>query len=89
MEVVQRRKFKKYFSATDLQELMTKIRTKAEFISVTTSVDLCRDPKDNFLLSLAQDGKATHLLTGDKALLVLEKLGKTKIQTLTSYLSKM
>lgn len=32
-----------------------------EFVEVTSEVKLCRDPKDNFLLSLAQDGKANYL----------------------------
>jgi hypothetical protein len=51
----------------------------AEFVNVASDVDLCRDPKDNFLLSLALDGEADYLLTGDNDLLVLEKVGETKI----------
>lgn len=74
IEVTQRPKFRKYFSDADLQDLVVKIGSKAEFVPVTSLVDLCRDPKDNFLLSLAKDGEATHLITGDKDLLVLEYL---------------
>ena len=85
VEVAQRPKFRKYFPIDDLEDLLKKIRTKAEFISVTSIVDLCRDPKDNFLLALAQDGNSTHLLTGDKDLLALEQVGKTKILTITNY----
>jgi putative PIN family toxin of toxin-antitoxin system len=88
IEVAQRAKFKKYFTTVDLEDLLKKIRDKAEIISVTTVVHLCRDVKDNFLLALAQDGNATHLLTGDKDLLVLKKVGKTKILTITDYISK-
>ena len=88
VEVAQRPKFRKYFSLDDLENLLVKVRTKAEFISVTSIVDICRDTKDNFLLALAQDGKATHLITGDNDLLVLQKIGKTKIITITKYLSK-
>ena len=88
IEVAQRPKFRKYFSLVDLQDLLIKVRTKAEFISVTSKIEICRDPNDNFLLALAQDGKATHLITGDKDLLVLEKIGKSKITTITKYLSK-
>ncbi|GHB69892.1 hypothetical protein GCM10007390_24390 [Persicitalea jodogahamensis] len=86
VEVAQRPKFRKYFSDADLQELLIKIRIKAEFIVVTSSVNVCRDPKDNFLLSLAKDGEATHLITGDKDLLVLEHLGTAKILTVADYL---
>lgn len=86
--VAQRPKFRKYFSLDDLENLLLKVQSKAEFISVTSAVKICRDPKDNFLLALAQDGKASHLITGDEDLLVLQKIGKTKIITITKYLSE-
>ena len=87
IEVAQRPKFKKYFSTDDLQELLLGMSRRAHFIEVSSMVNICRDPKDNFLLALAKDGKATHLLTGDKDLLILEKFNKTKILTLTEYLT--
>lgn len=86
LEVAERPKFRKYFPITELQNLLLRIRDKAEFVKVTSSVELCRDPKDNFLLSLAKDGKATHLITGDKDLLVLEKIGGTEITSIANYL---
>ncbi|WP_072879497.1 putative toxin-antitoxin system toxin component, PIN family [Salegentibacter echinorum] len=85
IEVAKRPKFEKYFSIPDLQLLMKEIKSKAVFINVKKSVQICRDPKDNFLLSLAIAGKATHLLTGDKDLLILEELEYTKIQTIKTY----
>jgi len=88
LEVAQRPKFTKYFSTTDLQNLISKIRTKAEFVLVTSTFELCRDHKDNFLLALANDGRASHLITGDKDLLVLEKLNKTEILTMTDYFAQ-
>jgi putative PIN family toxin of toxin-antitoxin system len=59
---------------------------RAHFIEVSSVIRVSRDAKDNFLLALARDGKATYLLTGDKDLLVLKKFGRTKIITLTEYL---
>ena len=85
--VAQRPKFKKYFSLADLEDLLLQINTKAEFIAVTSSVAVCRDAKDNFLLSLAVDGKATHLLTGDKDLLILGQQTRTSILTIAEYLA--
>ena len=87
VEVARRPKFKKYFSLSDLQDLLQQISLRAEFIAVTSIADACRDPMDNFLLSLSADGKATHLITGDKDLLVLEKYGETTIVTIAEYLS--
>lgn len=86
IEVAQRPKFKKYFTANDLQVLLLAISRRAYFIDVLSIFEICRDPKDNFLLALAKDGKASHLITGDKDLLVLKKFVKTKILTLTEYL---
>lgn len=85
--VVQRPKLAKYFSPDKLYSLLENIQLYAEFIDVVSKIDICRDANDNFLLALAKDGKATHLLTGDRDLLVLEKFGKVKIMTLTDYLS--
>jgi putative PIN family toxin of toxin-antitoxin system len=87
IDVARRPKFRKYFSGSDLDSLLVSISTKAIFIEVFTSIDISPDSKDNFLLALARDGKATHLITGDKALLSLKKFGKTKIVTITDYLS--
>jgi len=55
---------------------------------VISEICLCRDPKDNFLLALAKDGKASHLITGDLDLLVI-KNGKTEILSITDYLSNV
>jgi hypothetical protein len=87
ISVTTRPKFKKYFNASDVRELLLKLHSVAVFADIVTEATECRDPKDNFLLSLAKDGNATHLITGDKDLLVLKKYGKTKITTLTEYLN--
>jgi len=86
IQVVQRPKLAKYISQDDLQDILTRIHEKATMVIVTSHTDICRDPKDNFLLSLAKDGHATHLLTGDADLLILKKYGKTKILTIADYL---
>lgn len=86
IEVAKRPKFKKYISDGDLEETLNAIRLHSEFIEVTSVAELCRDPKDNFLLSLAKDGAATHLITGDKDLLALRKYGRTVILTMREYL---
>lgn len=89
LEVTQRSKFKKYFSFADVNKLLLEIQNIAVFINVTSNIIGCNDPKDNFLLSLAVDGKATHLITGDKQLLLLKSIRKTKILNLSDYLLKI
>jgi uncharacterized protein len=86
IEVTQREKFKKYFAFRDLKDLLKRIESRSVFVNVKSEVSECRDSKDNFLLSLALDGKATHLITGDKDLLILKKFQKAKILSITEYL---
>lgn len=86
--VAKRPKFTKYFSTDDLQSLLLSMSNRAIFIDVTSFVGICRDPKDNFLLALSKDGKASHLITGDKDLLELKKFGKTRILTISEYLER-
>jgi len=88
VEVTQRVKFRKYFQLDDVESLLLKLKARAIYINVASEVLACRDPKDNFLLALSVDGNATHLLTGDKDLLILKKFGKTRILTVTEYMSK-
>jgi uncharacterized protein len=74
IEVSKRPKFKECFTIHDLAEILEQIRLQSEFIEVTSITDLCRDAKDNFLLSLAKDGAATHLITGDKDFVGAEEI---------------
>ena len=53
---------------------------------MTSDIKICRDEKDNFLLSLAVDGNADFLITGDQDLLELKEIEKTQIVTLNQYL---
>lgn len=87
VDVAERPKFRKYFNLTDLTDLLVNLKQKAELVQVSSQFNVCRDDKDNFLLSLAIDGNATHLLTGDKDLLVLHPFGEVQIQTIADYLS--
>ena len=69
--------------------MLTAFEPFTDLIQVESIVSICRDPKDNFLLALAKDGKADYLLTGDKDLLDLKNFGKTKIKTITAFVDKM
>jgi len=78
---------KNYFKQKDVTALVEVLEKHAELVTVTSNIEACRDSKDNFLLSLAVDGKADYLITGDKDLLTLQKFKKTKIVALTGFLS--
>lgn len=71
---------------TLIEELIETIEEYAEFIDVKTKLNVCRDPKDNFLISLSQEGQADYLLTGDRDLLALNNFGSTTILTISDFL---
>ena len=89
LEVSQRPKFEKHFSLDDITELLFAIHTFSELITVNKKVDLCRDPKDNFLLALALESKASHLITGDRDLLDLQLIGHTQILSMADFLLEL
>ena len=86
LDVIKRPKLRRFFTSEDIENLLETIEEYADFIEVNTQVNDCRDPKDNFLLSLSIDGKADYLLTGDKDLLDLIKYRKTTILTISQFL---
>ena len=62
--------------------LVNEIGRVAVALKRLPSVDRSTDPSDNYLLALAETGKAEYLVTGDKAdLLTLEKHLGTRIVT--------
>ncbi len=77
--VAARPKFEKFFNNTDIEKLLEIFDSYGKLIKVNIEINKCRDPKDNFLLSLAVESKADYLVTGDSDLLFLKKIKKTKI----------
>jgi len=65
LDVVKRPKLRKYFSNNDVEMLIEYIQDYALFIEIKSKVNLCRDKKDDFLLSLAIDSEADYLITGE------------------------
>ncbi len=89
LTVVNRPKFRKYFTKSDIEKLMDLFDVYGEIVEVKSNIDLCRDKKDDFLLALAKDAQADFLVTGDKDLLELKVFESTKIVAVTDYLKKI
>jgi putative PIN family toxin of toxin-antitoxin system len=87
-EVTSRPKLKKFFTEKELEFVFNNIEEHALYIPIVSSVIVCRDEKDNFILSLAKDSKADYLLTGDKDLLTMKTFETTKIMTIAEYKSE-
>ena len=80
--VSKRPKFRRFFSVGDIERLTKIIGRHGKLVKVTSSVEDCRDSKDNFILNLALDSAADYIVTGDADLLAIEQIGKTKIITM-------
>jgi len=85
VEVASRPKLRKFFTSEGWALIFEIIDRYAVNVSVVSSVTICRDAKDNFLLSLAKDSKADFLLTGDNDLLVLKSFDGTQIITIRDF----
>lgn len=85
LEVLQRPKFKKYFSHKDITELISLLSLKTEQVEITEHFHDCRDLKDNFLLDLCISGNADYLITGDDDLLVLNPFRGIQIVNYRSF----
>jgi len=68
-EVLLRPKFKKYLTHSDIKELIAIHVKLCQFVDTDETTNQLTDPKDNFLLNLYNEGKATVLVSGDKELL--------------------
>ncbi|WP_417602449.1 putative toxin-antitoxin system toxin component, PIN family [Owenweeksia hongkongensis] len=81
-----RPKFHSVINNADILLLRSIFSKNGVLIDVNEVVSVCRDPKDDFLLSLALSGKADYLITGDKDLLVLNNISETRIITYSEWL---
>ncbi len=84
--VVARPKLQKYFEKEKVTELISLLNIVSKKVKLKKIEKICRDPKDDFLLALSKQGKANYLVTGDKDLLEIKKIGLTEIITIKKFL---
>ncbi len=87
--VTQRPKLQKYFPPAKVKELLDFLMIVGSCIEIQSSVNICRDAKDNYLLALAKDSQANFLITGDQDLLILQQFELTKIVTYQEFLQEI
>ncbi len=79
--VTKRPKLQQYFSPVKVADLIDFLQVIGLVIEVKSTVNICRDLKDNYLLALAKDSNADYLITGDLDLLIIKEFEGTKILT--------
>jgi len=85
-DVVMRRKFDAYVDRDTRLEQVRRLAELTEPVRIARRVRLCRDPKDDMLLEIAVNGRASHLVTGDLDLLQLDPFEGVRIVTPSAFL---
>ena len=86
--VVARPKLQKYFDQEKVTELISLLDIVSEKVTIKKIEQICRDPKDDFLLALSKESKANYLVSGDKDLLEIRIYGRTEILTVKMFREK-
>lgn len=88
-EVLYRPRFNKYLTDAERQEFLVAVFRSMQIVQITEMISVCRDPKDDKFLEVAVNGQATHIITGDKDLLVLHPFRGIPILTPRAFLDTM
>lgn len=87
-EVAYRDKFRKYVRIAEVDSFIENLKLRLTLIITVSKVNVSIDPDDDFLLTLALDGQADYLITGDKShLLSLKTFNGIFIIRLDSFLA--
>lgn len=84
--VLGRPKFARYITLAEREQFLEFMVVLGSFLEVVRPVRACRDPKDDFFLSLATSGEADVIVTSDKDLLALDPFMKIRIITPRAFL---
>lgn len=89
LQTILQTKFDKYFRPVDTcVEIVAGYSNKAEWITPTDRITVCRDPKDNKYLELALSGQADCIITGDRDLLSLNPFKNISIISPSEFLDQ-
>lgn len=86
--VLARPKFAAYLSTETIDRLLERIQSAWLTVPIIYEVQACSDPDDDKFLDIAINGAATHLITGDRALLTLETFRATRILSPAQFLAE-
>lgn len=86
-DVLRRPRFDKYLHEAERLEFLAALVANAEIIHVTEVITDCRDPKDNKFLELAVSGRASHIISGDQDLLILNPFRGILVVTPQAFLA--
>lgn len=86
IDVAKREKIRKYVTSTDVSDILRVLRAFCRMVETEVEAQSnIRDPKDLYLLSLAEKVNAVYIVSGDADLTTIGCHRNTKIITLTEF----
>ncbi len=87
VDVMRRRKFDAYTAPEEVAVFVQWLIAAGELVTIDEAPAVSRDPKDDKFLAVALAGRADYLISGDKDLLVLGRIGATPIVSPAAFLA--
>ena len=86
VDVARRDKIRRYVLDSDVEDLLKIMRAFCHSVDINTvAKSEIRDPKDLYLLSLAETVNADYIISGDTDLTIIGRHKNTRIITLTDF----
>jgi hypothetical protein len=86
-EVLGRKQFARYVDDEDVRRFLAALARQTQWVEVDVEVAACRDSRDDKFLERAVSGHATHIVTGDSDLLVLNPFQGIEILSPSPFLA--
>lgn len=87
-DVVNRPKLEKSISNQSKKNLIYYFNFKFKLVKLENILQVCRDPKDDYLLETAMKSNSDYIITGDNDLLSLQKFQSIQIINFNDFLVK-
>ena len=86
IRVLERPKFHRYIKPVPSRDFVSVLLQDAEMVEINTSIQACRDPRDDIFLEAAVNGNADFIISGDEDLLEMHPFKGVKIMNPTEFL---
>lgn len=79
--VLGRPKFDRYVTRAERDDFLLAFMRECDLVEIGEVIRACRDPKDDYVLELAVNGRAATIVTGDDDLLALNPFRGVEVVT--------
>jgi hypothetical protein len=88
-KVMRRNKLTEHVTEEQVERFIENIERIAEFVELESHLEVVNDPKDDFVINTAIDGRADLIVSGDHHLLSLKEFKGIKIASVDEAVRKL